>query len=55
MRISDVAKIVELPVSKIRYYERKDIASKPVRQGINRSFSKQDVRVLEFVILHNGV
>lgn len=49
MRISDVAKIVDLPVSTIRYYERKGIINKPARQGVNRSFSEKDVRALQFV------
>lgn len=49
MRISDVAHAVSIPVSTIRYYERKGIIPKPARQGRNRSYSDKDVRVIQFV------
>jgi DNA-binding transcriptional MerR regulator len=49
MRISDVAKSVNIPVSIIRYYERMGIISRPARDGRNRSFSDKDVRDIQFV------
>jgi DNA-binding transcriptional MerR regulator len=49
MRISDVAKSLSIPVSTIRYYERKGIITKPARQGRDRSFSDKDVRAIQFV------
>lgn len=49
MRISDVAKSVNIPISTIRYYERKGIIPKPARHGRNRSFSDKDVRTIQFV------
>jgi len=49
MRISDVAKSLGIPVSTIRYYERKGIIPTPAREGKNRSFSDKDVRAIQFV------
>jgi MerR family mercuric resistance operon transcriptional regulator len=49
MKISDVAKYLSIPVSTIRYYERKGIIPKPSREGRNRSFSDKDVRSIQFV------
>lgn len=49
MRISDVAEVVNIPVSTIRYYERKGIIPKPARHGRNRSFSDKDIRAIQFV------
>jgi len=49
MRISDVAKQTGIPVSTIRYYEKRAIISKPYRDGRNRSYSAEDVRAIRFV------
>ena len=49
MKISDVAHQVGIPVSTIRYYEKKAIIPKPDRYGRDRSFSQKDVRAIQFV------
>lgn len=49
MRISDVADEVGVPVSTIRYYEKRSIIGKPGRNGRNRDYSEQDVRAIKFV------
>ncbi len=49
MRISDVANEVGIPISTIRYYEKRSIIAKPGRNGRNREFSEQDVRAIKFV------
>jgi len=49
MRISDVANQTGIPISTIRYYERRAIIPKPKRNGRDRSFSQQDVRAIQFV------
>ena len=49
MRISDVANAISIPVSTIRYYERKGIIPEPARVGRNRSYSEKDVSALQFV------
>ena len=49
MRISQVADHIGIPVSTIRYYERRAIIPKPDRDGRNRSFSQQDIRTIQFV------
>lgn len=49
MRISDVAAQTGIPISTIRYYEKRAIIPKPNRDGRDRSFSEQDVRAIQFV------
>lgn len=49
MRISDVADQTGVPVSTIRYYEKRAIIPKPSRNGRDRSFSSKDVRAIQFV------
>lgn len=49
MRISDVAEQTGIPISTIRYYEKRAIIPKPKRNGRDRSFSLQDVRAIQFV------
>lgn len=49
MRISDVADQTGIPVSTIRYYEKRAIIPKPSRNGRDRSFSSKDVRAIQFV------
>lgn len=49
MRISDVADQTGIPVSTIRYYEKRAIIPKPNRNGRDRSFSSKDVRAIQFV------
>lgn len=49
MRISDVAEQTGIPVSTIRYYEKKAIIPKPKRNGRDRSFSPQDINAIQFV------
>lgn len=49
MRISDVAEQVGIPVSTIRYYEKRAVIREPNRQGRNRSYSAKDVRAIQFV------
>lgn len=49
MRISDVAKQVGIPVSTIRYYEKRAIIPEPNRNGRNRSYSAKDVSKIQFV------
>lgn len=49
MRISDVAAQTGIPISTIRYYEKRAIIDKPHRNGRDRSFSQQDVRAIQFV------
>ena len=49
MRISDVAAGTGLPVSTIRYYEKRAIIPKPARNGRDRSFSDTDIKAIEFV------
>lgn len=49
MRISDVADQTGIPISTIRYYEKRAIIPKPKRNGRDRSFSQQDVRAIQFV------
>ena len=49
MRISDVAEQTGIPISTIRYYERRAIIPKPGRNGRDRSFTDRDVRAIRFV------
>jgi len=49
MRISDVSDQTGIPISTIRYYEKRAIIPKPKRNGRDRSFSEQDVRAIQFV------
>lgn len=49
MRISNVATQIGIPVSTIRYYEKKAAIPKPHRPGRDRSFSQEDVRAIQFV------
>jgi len=49
MRISDVANQTGIPISTIRYYEKRAIIAKPGRNGRNRDFSQNDVRAILFV------
>lgn len=49
MRISDVARKTGLSISAIRYYERRSVIRSPNRNGRNRDYSEDDVRVLRFV------
>lgn len=49
MRISEVADQTGIPVSTIRYYEKRAIIPKPDRNGRDRSFSQKDVRGIQFV------
>lgn len=49
MKISDVADQIGVPVSTIRYYEKRAIIPKPARNGRYRSFSQKDVRAIQFV------
>lgn len=49
MRISDVADQTGIPISTIRYYEKRAIIPKPNRNGRDRSFSQSDVRAIQFV------
>mgnify|MGYP002700390669 CR=1 FL=1 len=49
MRISDVANQTGIPISTIRYYEKRSIIPKPTRKGRDRSFSQNDVRAIQFV------
>lgn len=49
MRISEVARTTGLTVSAIRFYERRSVTRRPNRNGRNRDYSEDDVRVLRFV------
>lgn len=49
MRISVVAAKTGVPVSTIRYYERRAIIPKPARNGRDRAFSGTDIQAIEFV------
>jgi len=49
MRISDVADQTGIPISTIRFYEKRAIIPKPKRNGRDRTFSQQDVRAIQFV------
>jgi len=49
MRISEVSKHTGLPISTIRFYERKGVTTTPHRNGRDRSYAPQDVRALEFI------
>lgn len=49
MRISDVADQTGIPISTIRYYEKRAIIPKPDRLGRDRTFSEKDVRAIQFV------
>lgn len=49
MRISDVADQTGIPISTIRYYEKRAIIPKPDRIGRDRAFSQKDVRAIQFV------
>ena len=49
MRISDVAKVTGLSVSAIRYFVRRSVIRRPVRNGRIRDYSEDDVRALRFV------
>ncbi|MEY8120806.1 MerR family transcriptional regulator [Falsihalocynthiibacter sp. BN13B15] len=49
MRISDVAERVGIPVSTIRFYEKRDVIREPSRHGRNRCYSEEDVRAIQFV------
>jgi DNA-binding transcriptional MerR regulator len=49
MRISDVADQTGIPISTIRYYEKRAIIPKPNRNGRDRSFSQSDIRAIQFV------
>ncbi|MEL6363105.1 MAG: MerR family transcriptional regulator [Pseudomonadota bacterium] len=49
MRISEVAETTGLTVSAIRYYERRSIIRRPNRNGRNRDYSEDDIRILRFV------
>ena len=49
MRISDVAKAVGIPVSTIRFYEKRNVIREPSRQGRDRCYSDEDVRTIQFV------
>jgi len=49
MRISDVADQTGIPISTIRYYEKRAILPKPNRNGRDRRFSQQDIRAILFV------
>ena len=49
MRISDVADQTGIPISTIRYYEKRAIIPKPNRVGRDRSYSQNDVQAIQFV------
>ncbi len=49
MRISDVADRTGIPISTIRYYEKRAIIPKPSRNGRDRSFTQNDVKAIQFV------
>lgn len=49
MRISDVADQTGIPISTIRYYEKRAIIPKPKRTGRYRSFTQQDMKAIQFV------
>ena len=49
MRISEVARTTGLTTSTIRFYERRSIIRRPNRNGRNRDYSEEDIRVLRFV------
>ncbi|OED42718.1 hypothetical protein AB833_05700 [Chromatiales bacterium (ex Bugula neritina AB1)] len=49
MKISEVSKFLGVPVSTIRYYEKKKIIPKPTMVGGNRSFSGHDIKIISFV------
>lgn len=49
MRISEVARTTGLTVSTIRFYERRSVIRRPNRNGRNREYSEDDIRVLRFV------
>ncbi len=49
MRISDVARETGVPVSTIRFYERRAIIPKPLRSGRDRVFRQADVAAIAFV------
>ncbi len=49
MRISEVAKTTGIPVSTIRFYEKRGVIPKPARNGQDRSFSEKDISTLQFV------
>jgi DNA-binding transcriptional MerR regulator len=49
MRISDEAARTGIPISTIRYCEKRAIIPKPNRNGNGRSFSEQDVRATQLV------
>ncbi|GAA6188820.1 MerR family transcriptional regulator [Litorivita sp. NS0012-18] len=49
MRISGVANRTGLPISTIRYYEKRGIIPKPKRIGRDRVYSQRDLRAVEFV------
>lgn len=49
MRISDVATEVGIPVSTIRFYEKRKVIPEPSRRGRDRCYSEEDVRTIQFV------
>ncbi len=49
MRISDVADQTGIPISTIRYYEKRAIIPKPNRNGRDRSYTQNDVQAIQFV------
>ncbi len=49
MRISDVAARVGVPVSTIRYYEKRNVIRAPNRHGRERCYTEEDVRAIKFV------
>lgn len=49
MRISDVAIEVGIPVSTIRFYEKRNVIREPSRHGRDRCYSEEDVRTIRFV------
>lgn len=49
MRISDVAMELGIPISTIRFYEKKNVIREPSRRGRERCYTEKDVRTIEFV------
>ena len=49
MRISDAAERVGIPVSTIRFYEKRNVIREPSRRGRDRCYSEEDVRAIQFV------
>ncbi len=49
MKISDAAKLLDIPISTIRFYERKNVIPAPLKSGTSRVFTSRDLKILKFV------